>query len=88
MKNIKNIYGTLMNALKVFGKGEANNQLIIKGYTGQDYYKDFNRWLYEYDSLAYQKTSFFLSGLIYSLNLYGKQQNTYENKESTLYRGM
>ena len=79
---------TLMNALKVFGKGEANNKLIIKGYTGQDYYKDFNRWLYEYDSLAYQKTSFFLSGLIYSLNLYGKQQNTYENKESILYRGM
>ena len=79
---------TLMNALKVFGKGEANSQLIIKGYTGNDYYRDFNRWLYEYDSLAYQKTSFFLSGLIYSLNLYGKQENTWENKECILYRGM
>ena len=79
---------TLMNALKVFGKGEANSQLIIKGYTGNDYYRDFNRWLYEYDSLAYQKTSFFLSGLIYSLNLYGKQENTWENKEGILYRGM
>ena len=79
---------TLMNALKVFGKGESNSQLIIKGYTGNDYYRDFNRWLYEYDSLAYEKTSFFLSGLIYSLNLYGKQQNTWENKEITLYRGM
>ena len=79
---------TLMNALKVFGKGESNSQLIIKGYTGNDYYRDFNRWLYEYDSLAYQKTSFFLSGLIYSLNLYGKQENTWENKEGILYRGM
>ncbi len=79
---------TLMNALKVFGNGESNSQLIIKGYTGNDYYRDFNRWLYEYDSLAYEKTSFFLSGLIYSLNLYGKQQNTWENKEITLYRGM
>ena len=79
---------TLMNALKVFEKGESNSQLIIKGYTGNDYYRDFNRWLYEYDSLAYEKTSFFLSGLIYSLNLYGKQQNTWENREVTLYRGM
>ena len=79
---------TLMNALKVFEKGESNSQLIIKGYTGNDYYRDFNRWLYEYDSLAYEKTSFFLSGLIYSLNLYGKQQNTWVNKEVTLYRGM
>ncbi len=79
---------TLMNALKVFEKGESNSQLIIKGYTGNAYYRDFNRWLYEYDSLAYEKTSFFLSGLIYSLNLYGKQQNTWVNKEVTLYRGM
>ena len=79
---------TLMNALTVFANGESNSKLIIKGYTGNDYYRDFNRWLYEYDSLAYEKTSFFLSGLIYSLNLYGKQQNTWENKEITLYRGM
>ena len=79
---------TLMNALKVFGKGESNNQLIIKGYTGNDYYRDFNRWLYEYDSLAYEKTGYFLSGLIYSLNLYGNQQNTFENKDIILYRGL
>lgn len=79
---------TLMNALKVFGKGESNSQLIIKGYTGNDYYRDFNRWLYEYDSLAYEKTGYFLSGLIYSLNLYGSQQNTFENKDVILYRGL
>jgi hypothetical protein len=78
----------LIKALKVFEGGKSNYKLIIKGYTGSDYYREFNQWLYEYDSYAYVKTAFFLSGLIYSLNKYGKKQKTWEKKEINLYRGM
>ena len=77
----------LLEALKVFEKGTENKEDIIKGYTGNFYYHKFNKWLYSLDSLALEKTGYFLSGLVYSLNLYGEEKHTGVDKEITLYRG-
>lgn len=78
---------SLINALNIFQNGTSSNIEIIKGYTGNSFYSQFNKWLYSLDSLALEQTGYFLSGLSYSLDLYGEQQNTALNNEITLYRG-
>ena len=78
----------LINAMNVFQNGTAGKIQIIKGYTGSSFYSDFNKWLYSLDSLAIEKTGYFLSGLSYSLNLYGEEAKTNVKDEITLYRGM
>ena len=99
----QDLYDTQINILKAFLKNDSNPELlealkefegatdnkegIIKGYTGNSYYKQFNKWLYSLDSLALQQTGYFLSGLSYSLNLFGEEKNTGVNQEITLYRG-
>ena len=78
----------LLDALNVFQKGISGKIAIIQGYTGNSFYSEFNKWLYSLDSLALDKTGYFLSGLSYSLNLYGEQENKSVNKEIILYRGV
>ena len=78
----------LLEALNVFQNGINGKIEIIQGYTGDSFYSDFNKWLYSLDSLAIDKTGYFLSGLSYSLNLYGEQENKNVNKEIILYRGV
>ena len=36
-------------------------------------YRDFNNWLLYSDPLAIQKTSWFIAGVMYSLNYYAKK---------------
>ena len=79
---------SLMEALKVFEQGTNSKEYIIKGYTGNAYYRQFNSWLYSLNSLALEKTGYFLSGLIYSLNLFGEEKSTGVDKEIILYRGV
>lgn len=78
----------LLDALKVFEQGTNSKEDIIKGYTGDSYYDQFNKWLYSLDSLALEKTGYFLSGLVYSLNLFGEEKSTGVDKEIILYRGV
>ena len=80
--------GFLINALNVFQNGIDGKVNIIKGYTGNSFYQEFNRWLYSLDSLALEKTGYFLSGLSYSLDLFGEEKKTGVNQEITLYRGV
>ena len=81
-------HSILLKAMKNFSYGDNNKIEIIKGYTSNDYYEYFNKWLYSYDSLALEQTGYFLAGLIYSLNLYGEEAKTAINNEITLYRGV
>ena len=47
----------------------------------------FNKCLYQFDFIAYEKTSYFLSGIMYSLDLFGDQQKNKTSKKK-IYRGM
>lgn len=78
----------LLEALNVFQNGTKGKIGIIKGYTGNSFYEDFNKWLYRLDPSAIDQTGYFLSGLSYSLNLYGEEANKNVNEEITLYRGL
>ena len=83
-----NIRISLLNDFKKFQETERNKTEIIKLYTdNDDYYPLFNKWLYELDFIAYEKTSYFLSGLMYCLNLFGNEQKN-QTTEIILYRGM
>ena len=77
----------LVDEFKIFEEGVNKKKEIVQLYTNYSYYIQFNRWLYELDFTAYEKTSYFLSGIMYSLDLFGDEQKN-QNREITLYRGM
>ena len=74
--------------LEVFSRGPRDYKKIIKEYTNDSFYKQFNKWLYKTDSLAVRKIAFFISGLQLSLNIYGKKDKKDFNCKSELYRGI
>ena len=75
---------------------KALDELIIKEYTKNTFYGDLNRWLMKGKMKYYEPVAYFTSRLMYSLNLYAKEQNDpkddkcckycTENKK-VLYRG-
>ena len=78
----------LSKSFELFKEIEQNKKEIVQLYTNEDdYYPVFNKWLYQLDSIAYEKTSYFLSNIMYSLNLFGNEQKN-QTCEMKLYRGM
>ena len=83
-----NIPISLLEDFKKFQDSEKHKVEIVKFYTDNNsYYPLFNKWLYELDFIAYDKTSYFMSGLMYCLNLFGNEQKN-QTSELKLYRGM
>lgn len=79
---------SLAESFKLFQQIEQNKEGIVQLYTNKNaYYPVFNKWLYQLDFIAYQKTSYFLSGIMYSLDLFGDQQKN-QNSKKKIYRGM
>ena len=68
---------TLLETLQKFKGINDNEEDIIRLYTQEkdSYYQDFNNWLNISDPLAIQKTSWFIAGVMYSLNNYAKNKN-------------
>ena len=62
-----------------------NMKLIIREYTEETFYGDFNKWQMSLNVKYYLTTAYFLSRLIYSLNQYGSQ---YYYKKGIVYRGI
>ena len=79
----------LIHALRRFKIQNNDYKFVIQGYTNQSdsYYEQFNMWMYSYNTLAFQKTGYFLSGLIECLNKYGDIANTGIKQKVKLYRG-
>ena len=79
---------SLAESFKLFQQIEQNKEDIVQLYTNKNaYYPVFNKWLYQLDFIAYQKTSYFLSGIMYSLDLFGDQQKN-QNSKKKIYRGL
>ena len=78
----------LLQNLNVFSRGARDYKKIIKEYTNESFYKQFNKWLYKIDTLAIRKVAFFISGLQLSLNIYGIRDKKDFNIKSELYRGI
>ena len=75
-------------------KNELNNiELIIKEYTKNTFYKDFNAWQMSLNEKYFFPNAYFVSRLIYCLNQYGnvkyknKEGIHYVNRDAKLYRG-
>jgi hypothetical protein len=82
---------TLLDSLQYFEKIEGNEEKIINLYTLEkgSYYQDFNNWLNNLDPLAIQKTSWFITAVIYCLNEYSKTKNKGIVEDGLkLYRGI
>ena len=79
---------SLVESFKLFQQIEQNKKGIVQLYTNKNaYYPVFNKWLYQLDFIAYEKTSYFLSGIMYSLDLFGDKQKNKTLKKK-IYRGM
>ena len=84
----------LIKGMEVFfnsNKNDLNRYIsIIKAYTSEEYsfYKDFNYWLSEMDPFTYEKTGYFISDFILSLNKYAELCNKGLIGKRTLYRGL
>ena len=68
-------------------KSTALRQNIVRVYTGDAIYKDFNAWLNELDILSYQKIAYFIAFLIYGIRDINKEKKGLK-KDCTLYRGL
>ena len=82
---------TLLETLQKFKGINDNEEDIIRLYTQEkdSYYQDFNNWLNISDPLAIQKTSWFIAGVMYSLNNYAKNKNKGIRENNVkLYRGI
>lgn len=81
---------SLLETLQTFKDINANEEDIIRLYTQESdsYYKDFNNWLNTSDPLAVQKTSWFIAGVMYSLNKYAEKNDKGLKKTLKLYRGI
>ena len=95
-KKLKEKKQTLDDAFQNFEKNDdlENIKLIIKEYTKNTFYGDFNRWQLSLDAKYYISFAYFASRLIYCLNEYGKEINketnkiNYFNKNQEIYRGI
>ena len=81
---------SLLETLQRFKDINDNEEDIIQLYTKESdsYYKDFNNWLNISDPLAIQKTSWFIAGVMYSLNKYAEKNDKGLKKTLKLYRGI
>ena len=81
---------SLFETLQKFKGLNDNEEDIIKLYTQErdSYYQDFNKWLNIADPLAIQKTSWFIAGVMYSLNDYAEKNKKGIRKTLKLYRGI
>ena len=78
----------LLKSLQQFKDISSNEEEIIRVYTKEfgSFYQDFNKWLYTLDPLSYEKISWFIAGIMYSLDNYSiKKGITIPVK---LYRGI
>ena len=89
-KKLKRSKKNLEKAFKVFNSDEEINtmKLIIKEYTKDTMFKDFNRWMMLLDEKYYLHFAYFSARLMYSLDNYGKEDNKYYNENNTVYRGI
>ena len=82
---------SLLETLQQFEGINDNEEDIIKKYSQEfdSYYQDFNNWLYNTDPLAIQKTSWFIAGVMYSLNYYAENKKKGLKEDNLkLYRGI
>ena len=95
-KKLKEKKTTLDDAFQNFEKNDdiENIKLIIKEYTKNTFYGDFNRWQLSLDAKYYISFAYFASRLIFCLNEYGKAINEKTNKNNyfdinqKIFRGM
>ena len=94
-KKLKSRLSLINEAFEKFDiKNELNNiELIIKEYTKNTFYKDFNAWQMSLNEKYYFPNAYFVSRLIYCLNQYGNEKHKkkegvhYVNSDTQLYRG-
>ena len=80
----------LLQGFKEFDLDEDLKELdkrIIKGYTGNSYYGDINKWLMNFSISSFQEVAYFTARLMLSLNNYASKQNKYFCENRELYRG-
>ena len=95
-KKLKSRLDLINEAFEKFDiKNELNNiKLIIKEYTRNTFYKDFNAWQMSLNEKYYFPNAYFVSRLIYCLNQYGNEKHKkkegvhYVNSDTQLYRGV
>ena len=85
----KALIETLLIFKSVSSQRIENFKDVISVYTKENYsfYQDFNYWLRNYDKIAIDKISFFISDFMYCLNKYGEIKKTGINDTTILYRG-
>ena len=68
---------------------ELLDKLIIKEYTKETFYSDLNKWLMNSKFNSYEVVAYFTARLMYSLNNFGKNGNTYYiTNKNELRRGL
>ena len=60
---------------------EALDEMIIKEYTRNTFYGDLNRWLMNSKMNSFEAIAYFTARLMYSLNIYGKDNKMYCDKD-------
>ena len=89
-KALKFSKNVVLNGFKEFNIDKDLEELdkrIIKGYTGNTYYGDINKWLMNFSLNSFQEVAYFTARLMFSLNNYGKK-NKYFCQNTELYRGV
>lgn len=64
------------------------NKKIIKDSTSNSFFEDLNRWLRNIKKYSKEEIAYFTSRFMYSLNMYGIENNKYYTENSTVYRGI
>ena len=88
-KALKKSENVLLQGFMTFKiKDDLNllNRLIIREYTKETFYGDLNRWLMNSKMNSYDTIAYFTSRLMYSLNIYGKENKMYYEKDNTVLR--
>jgi hypothetical protein len=76
----------LIQALEVYKRNEEYE--VLREYTKDILYPYINKWLLNLDSIAYEKTGYFIGGLMYKLNEYGIYKEKGKKNKCKLYRGL
>jgi len=81
---------TMIKTLELYKDIENNYTKIIHNYTSENcsVYKDFNYLLLRMNERGIEAFGYFMAGLMYSLNKYGKESGKGERTNRKLYRGM
>ena len=75
----------ILLSLKDENDDSLTRRNLIREYTGDSFYQIFNKWLNEFDKLAYNKISFIISSMMYGLN---EEINFDLKSNKILYRGL